>query len=204
MPNSRQTAAAKIGEKADGGMPHGRRLAQQAGHHHAVHQGDARRARPSAASSSARAFSNCGCGSSHTPITVASALAAPKPAPVGVWPSTRRVSVQANRLVRRTDHESSSRPAVKRLARGGAAQHDHLAGEQRRRRARPRPRCGASAARPRTRWSPAAAIPGPPPRRRAPRHRWRNGRRPWRPGRSSRPPGWWRRPRPPARPRSPF
>src|ERR1700720_2628803 len=65
-------------------------------------------------SSSARAFSKCGCGASQTPITVASALAAPKPAPLGVSPSIRNVSVQASRPVRRTDHESSSSPETKR------------------------------------------------------------------------------------------
>ena len=114
MPNSRQAAAAKIGEKADGRAAHRRRLAQQAGHHDAVHQGDARPHRRLRISSSARAFSNCGCGSSHTPITVASALA------VAEARAGRRLALDAQRVgpgslpARRTDQESSSRPRVKR------------------------------------------------------------------------------------------
>src|ERR1700738_952259 len=68
----------------------------------------------SALSRSARAFSKCGGGASQTPITVASAFAAPKPAPLSVSPAIRSVSVQASRPARRTDHESSSRPETKR------------------------------------------------------------------------------------------
>ena len=75
----------------------------------------------------------------------------------------RRLALDPERVGPGQPAGAAHRPGVEQqargeaLARGGAAQHHHLAGEQRRRPARPRPRCGASAARPGRRWSPAAA-----------------------------------------------
>ena len=132
MPNSRQTAAAKIGEKADGGMPHRRRLAQQAGHHHAVHQSDAGAHVRLRALRAARA-----------PSRTAAAARPTRRSPWRAhWPrrSPRRSASGLRRAACRSrptgwsvapTMNSSSRPAGEGLARGGAAQHDHLAGEQR-------------------------------------------------------------------------
>ena len=189
MPNSRQAMPAKIGEKADDGAAHRGRFAQQAGHHHAVHQRDAGAHAAGILEKRARLLElrlgriphadhrgqRIGRAEARAVGRLALDLERVGPGePAGRGAPTRNRAAGPRRNVR--PRRRGPAPPSRRRAR--------------RRPARRRPRCGASAARPGRRWSPAAASRATRPRPRARRRRWRNGRRPWRRGRSSPPPGW--------------
>src|ERR1700737_1628501 len=129
MPDSRQAASAKIGEKADGGAAHGGRLAEQAGHHHAIHQGYPDAHVVCTLKERARFLKmrlRCVPDTDHGGEGIGRAKAC----------AVERLAFDPQRVGPGEPTGAAHRPRVEQqardeaFARSGAAQHDHLAGQQ--------------------------------------------------------------------------
>src|SRR3984957_341320 len=129
MPDSRQGASAKIAEKADDRAAHSGRLAQQAGHHHAVHQGHPGAHVACVLEKRARFLE---LRLRHVPDADhrGQRIGRAETCAVG------RLALDAQRVGPGEPTAAAHRPGVEQqardesLARGGAAQHHHLAGQQ--------------------------------------------------------------------------